>query len=285
MKVIDQINGSALFAQSAYSASIATKDSLGRNITATYLTGINIPESATWNDTSNVVQSNSAQWGQGGGGTTYTSPSGTILINDNTLEATTSAITQFADTASITYDDYFYVSSMPNYPYSTYKFKSDGEYAIVVASYGEIYAENYETDQQGFATIPATYNGYDLTVVYSEGVLSGIKPNVVELATKSALPTYQYDSTNKISAINGSAIAAGQGGASYTAGDNIDITNNVISVSDVSNLSAGDGISIIQDSSYTTISWFNDAGIKNVVYTASLPATPDNNTLYLIPET
>lgn len=38
MKVIDQINGSALFAQSAYSASIATKDSLGRDITSTYLT-------------------------------------------------------------------------------------------------------------------------------------------------------------------------------------------------------------------------------------------------------
>ena len=38
MKVIDQINGSALFAHSAYSASIATKDDLGRDITATYLT-------------------------------------------------------------------------------------------------------------------------------------------------------------------------------------------------------------------------------------------------------
>ena len=104
-----------------------------------------------------------------------------------------------------------------------------------------------------------------------------------ELAWASAIPTYEYDSTNKISAINGSAI--GGGGASYTAGDNIDITNNVISVYDVSNLSAGDGISITQDATYTTISWLNDAGIKNVVYTASLPATPDNNTLYLIPET
>ena len=108
---------------------------------------------------------------------------------------------------------------------------------------------------------------------------------VGELAWASALPTYEYDSTNKISAINGSAIAGQGGGASYTAGDNIDITNNVISVYDVSNLSAGDGISITQDATYTTISWLNDAGIKNVVYTASLPATPDNNTLYLIPET
>ena len=38
MQVIDQINGSALFAQSAYSAAVATKDDLGRDITATYLT-------------------------------------------------------------------------------------------------------------------------------------------------------------------------------------------------------------------------------------------------------
>lgn len=38
MQVIDLINGSALFAQSAISASIATNDSLGRNISETYLT-------------------------------------------------------------------------------------------------------------------------------------------------------------------------------------------------------------------------------------------------------
>lgn len=89
MQVIDQINGSALFAQSAYSASVATKDNLGRDITSTYLTShqsldgyattdwvneqgyiteVNIPESATWQDVSTTVQTNSAQWGQGGTG-------------------------------------------------------------------------------------------------------------------------------------------------------------------------------------------------------------------------
>ena len=136
--LIDQIGNSGLFAQSAYSASIATKDDLGRDITATYLTShqsldgyatedwvtaqgyitgvdlspyyttadanslssmlsgaidyvsanagdefpasaneaitayqnasgtyitaINIPESATWNDVSTTVQTNSADW-------------------------------------------------------------------------------------------------------------------------------------------------------------------------------------------------------------------------------
>lgn len=79
MKLIDQINGSALFAQSAYSASTATKDSLGRDITATYLTGVNLPESATWNETSNVVSSNSAQWSEG---KTYEGVS-PIVVNNN----------------------------------------------------------------------------------------------------------------------------------------------------------------------------------------------------------
>lgn len=101
MKVIDQINGSALFAQSAYSASIATKDNFGRDITATYLTGIDlgdyykktetsskgeisdaiasIPQgdpdvnsfvqnnSGTIIDVDNVVQTNSAQWAENTG--------------------------------------------------------------------------------------------------------------------------------------------------------------------------------------------------------------------------
>ena len=80
MKVIDKINGSALFAQSAYSASTATKDSLGRDITATYLTGVNIPESATWNETSNVVSSNSAKWNQG---KTYEGISPIVVNNDS----------------------------------------------------------------------------------------------------------------------------------------------------------------------------------------------------------
>ena len=79
MKVIDKINGSALFAQSAFSASTATKDSLGRDITATYLTGVNLPESASWNETSNVVSSNSAKWSEG---KTYEGVSPIVVNND-----------------------------------------------------------------------------------------------------------------------------------------------------------------------------------------------------------
>ena len=82
MKVIDKINGSALFAQSAYSAATATKDNLGRDITATYLTGISLPESATWNDTSDVVQESSASWNQG---KTYEGILPIVVNNDDNI--------------------------------------------------------------------------------------------------------------------------------------------------------------------------------------------------------
>ena len=127
MQVIDQINGSALFAQSAYSASVATKDDLGRDITATYLTSHQdisnlMPKSESANfypmegnpsgfltthqdlsdyyttaeaDTlssmlSGAIDYVSANAGGGGGGS-YTSPSGSIWISGDKIESTDSA--------------------------------------------------------------------------------------------------------------------------------------------------------------------------------------------------
>lgn len=65
MKLVSGIVDSGFFAQSALSAEIATKDSLGRNISETYLTAVDIPESATWNATTQTVSANSAQWAGG----------------------------------------------------------------------------------------------------------------------------------------------------------------------------------------------------------------------------
>ena len=65
MKLVSGIVDSGFFAQSALSAEVATKDSLGRNISETYLTAVDIPESATWNATTETVSSNSAQWAGG----------------------------------------------------------------------------------------------------------------------------------------------------------------------------------------------------------------------------
>lgn len=82
-----------------------------------------------------------------------------------------------------------------------------------------------------------------------------------------------------------SAQGGGGGGSSYTAGDFIDITNNVISVDDTSNVVAGDGINITQSGNNTTISLGVTAGITDIQLVNSLPASPTSTVLYLIPET
>ena len=94
------------------------------DVSGTFLTAINIPESASWGEATTTVQtnsstwntvsdkldttafstvsadlvsvsstvnSNSASWGGGGGGGSYTSPSSTIWISDNKIESTDSA--------------------------------------------------------------------------------------------------------------------------------------------------------------------------------------------------
>ena len=47
MKLVSGIVDSGFFAQSALSAEVATKDSLGRNISETYLTGVDLSDYAT----------------------------------------------------------------------------------------------------------------------------------------------------------------------------------------------------------------------------------------------
>ena len=90
-------------------------------------------------------------------------------------------------------------------------------------------------------------------------VVTGLIPDTSNLATKAELqdglevvtgliPTVQLNGSDQVTAINNYPLAEG-GSASYTAGDNIDITNDVISVTGTEdltlmNLTAGEGISI-----------------------------------------
>ena len=84
---------------------------------------------------------------------------------------------------------------------------------------------------------------------------------------KPTIPTVDqtYDGTST-NAQSGVAVASGISSAvsgkqnALTAGDGIDITNDVIK-------------------------WLNTAGITDIQYVQSLPASPDAHTLYLIPET
>ena len=80
------------------------------------------------------------------------------------------------------------------------------------------------------------------------------------------------DGNNKIVGIDGYDIAGGGGGGSYTAGEFIDITNDVISVDsgDVSNLIPGSGILITQSSAGTEISIDPD---ETLIWTGSAYTT------------
>lgn len=97
---------------------------------------------------------------------------------------------------------------------------------------------------------------------------------------------FTYTEDDKISAINGSALAGG-GGSTYEAGQYIDITNDVISVPDTSasNMVAGDGIAIVESGGNTRIMLGLTAGITDAELVNELPAQPTTTVLYMIPET
>lgn len=56
MKLVSGIVDSGFFAQSALSAEVATKDNLGRNISETYLTGVDLTDYATQEDIESATQ-------------------------------------------------------------------------------------------------------------------------------------------------------------------------------------------------------------------------------------
>lgn len=98
---------------------------------------------------------------------------------------------------------------------------------------------------------------------------------------------FTYTEDDKISAINGSALAGGGGGSTYSAGQYIDITNDVISVPDTSasNMLAGDGIAIVESGGNTRVMLGLTAGITDAELVNELPAQPTATVLYMIPET
>ena len=198
-------------------------------------------------DANNLISSidGSALAGQGGGGGSVASPSGTIIVTDGTaIEATNSAIGQvqrppvvIASGTAATYSIY------------TYQGYTDIEYAreracgvgITFYSGSECNLTFLANTEAGLLTASAhcetvdtsayvIFSGTPLTIYHTMASasgqsvsLSGANPvlyletggtvdGVQELAWASALPTYEYDGDGKISAIDGSALAGGGGG-------------------------------------------------------------------------
>ena len=106
--------------------------------------------------------------------------------------------------------------------------------------------------------------------------------SVAELAWASALPTYSYDAEDKISGINGSALA----GTTYSAGTGIDITDDVISVETPVDIVAGPGIVIDNpdgntlrvsvDQAIETVLWDNYTFANNKAESVAMTETPFN---------
>ena len=193
-------------------------------------TAFSIPESATWNEVSTTVQSNSAQWAEGGSGS-VSSKYGTITVDGSNIEATNKAI-EFKSNGFISSFNNIHVYDSPPVVISWDDYSQDT--SIKLTGYNSFYSDDVttltyssntnvtgiisgapyilfnETIQIPNATaikFTCSLGGYDLSTVM---VSASSSFRVKELAWKSDLPTYTYNSNNKLSAINGSALVGNE---------------------------------------------------------------------------
>jgi hypothetical protein len=165
--------------------------------------------------------------------TGVTSPNGTIVANGFNVEATNSAVT---------------TTIVPGYATTVVgnseQFRPDTPLVCTLPSANENSKLFFQLDYGGDMTVSAVYDGVTATASAGAGNVDVVLdvPNATtvslygswyrdmlgsasasaadylapgsigELAWASALPTYSYDAEDKISAINGSAIAGGGGG-------------------------------------------------------------------------
>lgn len=80
-------------------------------------------------------------------------------------------------------------------------------------------------------------------------------------------------------------VTGGGSGTTYTAGDYIGIVDNTISVTGVTDVVAGNCVSITSSGNSAVIDWTTTGGITDIQIVNSLPASPVSTVLYLIPET
>lgn len=370
-------------------------------------TAFSIPESATWNDVSTTVQTNSAQWAEGGG--SVSSKFGTITVDGSDIEATNSAIEYKSNGFTSSFD---YTSIDEYNPTATFTWDNYSEgttLTVNVLNAGDSDTLTYSSNTNVTGLITAAqwtptsvslplpnataiqFSANHSYTLQSIEVTATSSLQVKELAWKSDLPTYTYNSNNKLSAINGSALVGNEdylvqqgfvqnlsspngtisvkdnkveatnsaiksdtfiegftsaygeqviypgrsatltwanyvpnaklyvSGQEYpsehtlTYSANTDVTGTitvptggqvsvevptdatslVIGNEDYSNINYNFTVSaedyyevgeLAWASAIPTLSSLNDANVSNIVVTASLPDTPDANTLYLIPE-
>lgn len=241
---------------------------------------------------------------------TIVSPSGTISVNDYDIEATNSAVVtgvfpgyglQTASYTGTTTGPGGEVTvtlplAHPNaelvvglgYGYAgTASAVFDGHTSTAYA--GDSYGPATATLKVPNATTARIYtntyrsvDGVSASALYGTGITG-----VAELAWASALPTYSYDSEDKISAINGSAIAGGGGGVDSATVSAIASSYAESAVSSyqplsgmsgyASAFSAGEGLEFVQSGSDQVLQV--EAPVDIVAGPGITIDNPDGNTL------
>lgn len=184
--------------------------------------------------------------------------------SSTTYQAITDAIAAnkipvYLDPQSPTTYGYLNEKGSKYYWFMAYKFldKQLADYDIVYNYF--IYSDDRHSNTVGYTGIHTVAgNGIDITRTYSS-------------QSKQGFQTVSIDAAEIASSISGLIPT----GSNYTAGDNIDITNNVISVSGTEdltlmNLTAGEGISITPDVSGNVEIACTSTGVtKTLLYTGS----------------
>lgn len=237
------------------SATIDEVNSAYQSNSATYLTGVNIPESATWNETSNVVKESSASWNQG---KTYTGIS-PIVVNNNESKIS-------ADTWTLTAGDG--ISFVEN---SASKITR-----IDCTATGDAGVNSFVTNNSAsILDVNSSYkskSGTFLTAIPSDVATTGDVANLEQTITETYYPKSNPSSFateswvnsqgyitgvnisesanwNKASEVVSSNSASWSEGKTYTGISPVVVNNDENKISaDTWTLTAGDGISFTDDS-------------------------------------
>jgi hypothetical protein len=213
----------------------------------TYLTAISIPESATWNDVSTTVQTNSADWASHQD-LTYISAQ-----VDNKLDTTA-----FSDVSG----SFLTAVSIPE---SADWSETTDVVQTNSGKWNDITA--YQNASAGYLTAHQ-----DLSNYYTKSETSGADELANAFANipagDSEVNSYVHDTSATIDEVNSTvqsnSASWGQGGGvTYSAGEYIDITDDTISVTGVTDLVAGNAITITTSGTSAIISSNGEAQVQS----------------------
>lgn len=165
-------------------------------------------------------------------------------------------------------------------------------YGLAVGRYANRYVSNaksnaaigysahaYGTGSQAFGEQVVVSGGMAIGKNNKTSACSFVIGNGTSNTSRNDIFVINYDgSVSAAGKISANGVELGAGGGDVPSGT---MNTSALEYNAVGEISAYNGSAIAQP----TLSSLNDANVNNIIVTASLPSTPDSNTLYLIPET